>query len=159
MSDDELADSPFTSREDALAATNEPSQPILTSARRGQYERDEERFGGFGSDRFAERSSDRFDDRFAASARRTPSEFAAETAPAMPSYPDSADVTSQQPLAELEQLTAMSAPSNARIRRPSRDTHEVDPDDIEADIEVAPPARRTTASVVQRLPSAPKPRK
>jgi cyclic-di-AMP phosphodiesterase PgpH len=145
--DDELADSPFTSREDALAATNEPSQPILTSARRTQRN----------IDRFSDRDEPR--DRFGESARRTPSEFAAETAPAMPSYPGDADVTSQQPLAELEQLAAMSGPSNPRIRRPSHQTHEVDPDDIEAAIEVAPPARRTTSSVVQRLPGPPKPRK
>lgn len=144
--DDLLLDSPFPlpgSREAALAASNEPSQPILTSARRPP-----ERFSGatFGASEL--------------SGRRTPNEFAAETAPAMPSYPDDADVTSQQPLAEIEQLAAMSVPSNPRIRRPSHDTHEVDPEDIEAAIEVAPPARRrTTASVVQRLPSAPKPRK
>lgn len=156
MGDEEdLLDSPFPlpgSREAALAATNEPSQPILTSARRPQDLAPSATFGAptpyatFGATEL--------------SGRRTPSEFAAETAPAMPSYPDDADVTSQQPLAEIEQLAAMSVPSNPRIRRPSHDTHEVDPEDIEAAIEVAPPARRrTTASVVQRLPSAPKPRK
>jgi cyclic-di-AMP phosphodiesterase PgpH len=86
---------------------------------------------------------------------------AAVTSPATPSYPDDADVTRQQPRAEIEELIASSAPSQPTIRRP-RVTHEIGPDDIEAAIEVAPPARRL-ASVVQRLPSVPdkpsKPRK
>jgi hypothetical protein len=90
-----------------------------------------------------------------AAARRAAAEFAAETSPAMPSYPDDADVTSQQPLAEIEQLAALSVPSRTNIRRPSHQTHEVDPEDIEAAIEVAPPARRSPGSVVQPLPRAP----
>ena len=88
--------------------------------------------------------------------RATFESFAAvDTSPAMPSYPDDADVTSQQPLAEVEELVARSMePSLSALRRPG-ETHEVDPDDIEADIEVAPPARRH-ASVVQRMPQPPK---
>jgi cyclic-di-AMP phosphodiesterase PgpH len=81
-------------------------------------------------------------------------EFTAETSPALPSYPGDADVTSQQPLAELEELAAQSVPSRAAIRR-ARDTHEIEADDIEAAIEVHPPARRNSASVVQPLPRAP----
>lgn len=129
---DELDDSPFL--DSHAAAGRERRQPtVMTSAKRAPQEQ-----------LFAD-----------VAARRAAAEFAAETSPAMPSYPDDADVTSQQPLAEIEQLAAMSVPSRPMIRRPPHDTHEVDPEDIEAAIEVAPPVRRNPGSVVQPLPRAP----
>lgn len=87
--------------------------------------------------------------------RPTQENFTAiDTSPALPSYPEDADVTGQQPLAEVEELLARSMePSMPALRRPG-ETHEVDPDDIEAAIEVAPRPRRH-ASVVQRLPQRP----
>ncbi|MEZ4359142.1 MAG: HDIG domain-containing protein [Kofleriaceae bacterium] len=85
-----------------------------------------------------------------------PGQLPEVTSPAHPAYPSDADVTSQQPLAELEELVARSMPSRTTIRT-HPPTHEVEPEDIEAAIEVAPPRRRDReASVVQRLPRAPK---
>ena len=167
--DDILFDSPFAPRDprDPRDESDLPAPPparadrrdpsVVTSAKRTPRtpHPGAPASASAGSSAAANRDRDRDRDVFAEMARgRSAAEFAAETAPAMASYPDDADVTSQQPLAELEELAARSAPSRANMRR-ARDTHEIEADDIEAAIEVAPPARRNPGSVVQRLPRGP----
>ena len=62
------------------------------------------------------------------------------------------DVTKQQSIDEIERLhlQALDIESDPAIfpPRPDRDTHEVDPDDIEASIEVAPRARTRGPSTI-----------
>ena len=158
MVDDDPYDSPFAETEEEKAIYREAARrertqggiessskarrdpSVVTSARR-EPPRGEPRVAGAGA-------------LFGDLARRASHEFAAETSPALPSYPDDADVTSQQPLAEIEELAARSVPSEVGIRH-ARDTHEIEPDDIEAAFEVAPPAGRNSDSVVAKLPRAP----
>lgn len=159
MIDDDPYDSPFAETEEEKATYREAARrertqggtpiesskarrdpSVVTSARR-EPPRGEPRVSGA-------------DALFGDLAPRSSHEFTAETSPALPSYPDDADVTSQQPLAEIEELAARSVPSKVGIRR-ARDTHEIEPDDIEAAFEVAPPAGRNSDSVVAKLPRAP----
>jgi hypothetical protein len=77
------------------------------------------------------------------------SDLAALLAGARPS--DVGETTKRQSLSELERLsrgatrdaTIVADPADPRHRQRLAGTHEVDPDDIEAAIELAPPARRT----------------
>ena len=64
------------------------------------------------------------------------------------------DPTKPQPIADLERLQRRAAEFSdpALPRRSPHPTTEVDPDDIEAAIEVAPPARRPTSHTKPRKP-------
>jgi len=81
------------------------------------------------------------------------------------------DVTRQQSVEEIERLqlavrdhhsdpeilqppAIMDSPSG-RIRRPLPNTAEVDPDDIESAIEIAPPARKTAIGIVKQIKKPP----